>query len=608
MRENTRADISLAAGSRSTFLTYEPYYGLKEKPFSLSADPRFLYKSQAHAPTFEALRAGIRRREGLIVLTGEPGTGKTTLCRSVLEALDRKTFCTLVPDPFVSRDDLLKMLLLDFGVMSVEDLRSGRLQGASRPELSYPLYEFLKSLVPLQAYAVLIIDEAQNLAPQLLEEIRILADLESPEKLLQLVLVGQPELRAKLKDHSMRQLDQRVSVRVELMALDRPGVGEYVAHRLNVAGGGTDRVTFSDDAVEVIYRATKGNPRLINLTCDKALHHGHLARTFTIGPDIVLRSLVELGLVELTAAPATTAPVSAPPASVEHDRNVKAPAAASAPAPAPAPAMPAPVPAAAPAPAPAPLPPSLHTPLRARAASAVTAPAAIPSEPAEPVDDFGLSEKFFERPRQPTDEMPPIGELPSPEMFGSTNEAPASRRRTVLIILICLVAPALVALAVWMWQQKTVGDSGAIPALPSAPPKEVATKTTPPPASVDQIAATDTPSQSFEVGVALFAGYERANRLAVALAASGFRAITRPIESPEGRMFEVRTGPYVSRDAAEADAALIRKLPGYSDARVLATSTPAAVAPAAVAPAAAAPVVAVPPPAPTASAPPAAAP
>ena len=611
MRENTRADISLAAGSRSTFLTYEPYYGLKEKPFSLSADPRFLYKSQAHAPTFEALRAGIRRREGLIVLTGEPGTGKTTLCRSVLEALDRKTFCTLVPDPFVSRDDLLKMLLLDFGVMSVEDLRSGRLQGASRPELSYPLYEFLKSLVPLQAYAVLIIDEAQNLAPQLLEEIRILADLESPEKLLQLVLVGQPELRAKLKDHSMRQLDQRVSVRVELIALDRSGVGEYVAHRLNVAGGGTDRVTFSDDAVEVIYRATKGNPRLINLTCDRGLHHGHMARTFTIGPDIVLRSLVELGLVELTAAPATTAPATAVPATVAPAATAPVtapPAAVAAAAAAATPAMSAPVPAAAPAPAPAPLPAFLHTPLRARAASAVPAPAAIPPEPAEPVDDFGLSEKFFERPRQPTDEMPPIGEL-APEMFGSTNDAPSSRRRTFLIILICLVAPALVALAVWMWQQRTVGDSGAIPALPTAPPKEeVAAKAPPPPESVDQIVATDTPSQPFEVGVALFAGYERANRLAVALAASGFRAITRPIESPEGRMFEVRTGPYLSRDAAEADAALIRKLPGYSDARVLATSTSVPAAPATVSPAAVAPVAAVPQPAPSTGAPPPAAP
>jgi len=193
-------------------------------------------------------------------------------------------------------------------------------------------------------------------------------------------------------------------------------------------------------------------------------------------------------------------------------------------------------------------------------------------------------------------------------MFGSTNEAPSSRRRTFLIILICLVAPALVALAVWMWQQKTVGNSGAIPALPSAPPKEVAAKTPPPPESGDQIAATGTPSQPFEVGVALFAGYERANRLAVALAASGFRAITRPIESPEGRMFEVRTGPYISRDAAEADAALIRKLPGYSDARVLATSPPVAAAPAAATPAAAVPVAAVPQPAPSASAPPPAAP
>ena len=191
----TSADLTLApSANRTPFLTYEPYYGLKEKAFSLSADPRFLYKSRIHGPAFDELRAGIRRREGLIVLTGEPGTGKTTLCRSVLKALDRKTFCTIVPDPFVSREDLLKILLLDFGVVSVEELKGGRLNAASRPELSYPLYEFLKSLVPLQAYAVLIIDEAQNLSSQLLEEIRILADLEGPEKLLQLVLVGQPEL------------------------------------------------------------------------------------------------------------------------------------------------------------------------------------------------------------------------------------------------------------------------------------------------------------------------------------------------------------------------------------------------------------------------------
>ena len=117
----------------------------------------------------------------------------------MLQHLDRRTFSAFVPDPFVSREDLLKMLLVDFGVVSIADLKRGSLSGASRPDLSYPLYEFLDSLVPLQAFAVLIIDEAQNLPLPLLEEIRILSDLEGREKLLQVVLVGQPELRAHLK-------------------------------------------------------------------------------------------------------------------------------------------------------------------------------------------------------------------------------------------------------------------------------------------------------------------------------------------------------------------------------------------------------------------------
>ena len=298
-----RADITLASSAgRSPFLTYEPYYGLKEKPFSLSSDPRFLYKSRAHAAVYDDLRAGIRRREGLIVLTGDIGTGKTTLCRSVLKDLDRKTFSTFVPDPFVSREDLLKMLLIDFGVMSVDDLKSGRLKGASRPDLSYPLYEFLKALVPLQAFAVLVIDEAQNLPLSLLEEIRILSDLEGPEKLLQVVLVGQLELLPKLKDPLMRQMDQRVSVRCQLEALDRVAVAGYIAHRLSVAGGGTDRVNFSEDALDAIARATNGNPRLINLVCDKALHHGHLTRTFSIGPELIAQALTELGVTNLTPA------------------------------------------------------------------------------------------------------------------------------------------------------------------------------------------------------------------------------------------------------------------------------------------------------------------
>jgi general secretion pathway protein A len=297
----------------SALQTYEPYYGLREKPFSLSTDPKFLYKSAVHAGTFEDLLLAIRRREGLIVLTGDIGTGKTTLCKGVLERLDRKTFTTFVPDPFVSREDLLKMLLLDFGVMSIDDLKTGRMTGTSHPDLSYPLYDFLRSLVPLQAFAVLIIDEAQNLSPALLEEIRILSDLESPDKLLQVVLIGQLELRAKLKLPEMRQLDQRVSARCTLDPLNREGVAGYITHRLTVAGGGDDRVHFSPNAIDAVFHASGGTPRVINLICDRALHRGHLQRKSAIDLEAVTQAIDDLGVGTLTAAPAfLTAPSAAP--------------------------------------------------------------------------------------------------------------------------------------------------------------------------------------------------------------------------------------------------------------------------------------------------------
>ena len=305
MRE-ALVDFTSGQGGRSSYLTYEPYYGLREKAFSLSADPRFLYKSHVHAPMFDELRAGIRRREGIIVLTGEPGTGKTTLCRSVLASLDRKTFCAFVPDPFVSREDLLKMLLIEFGIMSVDDVKSGRLREATRPELSYPLYDFLKSLVPLQAYAVLIIDEAQNLSSQLLEEIRILADLEGPEKLLQLVLVGQPELGDKLKDPTMRQVDQRVSVRCSLQPLERDALQGYITHRLTVAGAGADPVELMPEALDLLYDASHGNPRVINLIVDKSLNRGHLDRTWIITPAIVTSALGDLGYAKSVLTRDTT--------------------------------------------------------------------------------------------------------------------------------------------------------------------------------------------------------------------------------------------------------------------------------------------------------------
>jgi len=306
--------VGRTGGGPASLLTYEPYYGLREKPFSLATDPRFLYRSPEHTKTFEDLYLAIRRREGLIVLTGDIGTGKTTLCKAVLEKVDRKTFTTFVPDPFIARDDLLKRMLIEFGVMSVDDLKSGRMTGSSHSELSYPLYEFLKSLVPLQAFAVLIIDETQNLALPLLEEIRILSDLESPEKLLQVVLVGQLELRAKLKLPEMRQLDQRVSARCSLQALTREGVSGYVSHRLGIAGGSEDRVRFSPAAVDAVFRVSNGVPRVINLICDRALYLGHLQRKNEIDPEIVRQSIDDLGVGHLTAFPVADEPPAATPA------------------------------------------------------------------------------------------------------------------------------------------------------------------------------------------------------------------------------------------------------------------------------------------------------
>src|ERR671934_971818 len=196
---------------------YEQYYGLSEKPFSLTPDPKYLYRSESHANAFDLLQYAIRRREGFIVLTGDIGTGKTTICRALLEQLDTATFTSLILNPFLSVEELIREVLLDFGVVSREAVRSGRIAAASKHELISTLHEFLLSLIPLKASAVLIIDEAQHLSPQVLEQIRIISNLETNEaKLLQIVLVGQLNLLDVLAAAEMRQLDQRISIRATL--------------------------------------------------------------------------------------------------------------------------------------------------------------------------------------------------------------------------------------------------------------------------------------------------------------------------------------------------------------------------------------------------------
>ena len=255
----------------SDALTYEPSFGLSEKPFSLNADLRFLFDSPSHAASLKALLDGIRRREGFVVLTGEIGTGKTMLCRAALRRLGKKTFSSFVPDPFSSREDLLKTLLIDFGVISIGDLTSGTLKGLSRTELSYLLSGFLESIAPLDAYVVVIIDEAQNLAGPMIEETRILGDSFGGSARLQVVFVGQMELHDRLKAPEMRQVDQRITSYTRLTPLTCEAVGGYIRHRLVVAGHTGERELFPQDVVEIIHRRTGGVPRLINRVCDHAL-------------------------------------------------------------------------------------------------------------------------------------------------------------------------------------------------------------------------------------------------------------------------------------------------------------------------------------------------
>jgi general secretion pathway protein A len=275
---------------------YEAYFGFTEKPFSLTPDPKYLFKSESHANAYELLHYAVRRREGFVVITGDIGTGKTTLCRALLEEIDRKTFSALVLNPFLSEGDLLKLILQDFGVVSREDVKRGLLANVSKQELIEAIYDFLLSLLPLRASAVLIIDEAQNLPMPVLEQIRILSNLETDkEKLLQIVLVGQLNLTPILKAPEMRQLDQRVSIRYQLRPLTRDEVAAYVAHRLMVAGGSAS-ITFQPMAFDMVHRRSGGLPRLVNLVCDRALLTAYAARTSRVTVDMIGRAADNLEL------------------------------------------------------------------------------------------------------------------------------------------------------------------------------------------------------------------------------------------------------------------------------------------------------------------------
>ena len=280
---------------------YEEFYGFVQSPFTLAPDPRFFYLSESHDEAIRLLLQSIRRKEGFIVLTGDIGTGKTTLCRALLEQLDTTTFTSLILNPFLSVEELLREILLDFGVVSREAVRTGRIAGATKHELASTLHDFLRSLVPLRGSGVLIIDEAQHLSPQVLEEIRVLSNLETTEsKLLQVVLVGQLNLLDVLADADMRQLDQRVSLRATLKPLTREEVDAYIAHRLSVARGSSS-VGFDAEALDRVHAYSRGVPRVINLLCDRALMLGAETGRASISGELIDDAASGLALKRLGA-------------------------------------------------------------------------------------------------------------------------------------------------------------------------------------------------------------------------------------------------------------------------------------------------------------------
>lgn len=265
---------------------YEEFYGLKEKPFNLTPDPRFFFLSENHRGAFEHLLYGIKEKEGFILITGEVGAGKTTLCRALLNKLESQgTDTALILNPMFSGQELLQCILGDFGIPG---------SGTAKKDLLDGLNRFLLNQQAAGRSSVLIIDEAQNLPLPVLEELRILSNLETEkEKLLQIILMGQIELKEKLSLPRLRQLNQRISVRYHLQPLAREEVPRYIQHRLTVAGS-TGDLHFTPGALREIYRYSQGIPRLINLACDRALLAGYAEQAREIRRQVVSRGLKSL--------------------------------------------------------------------------------------------------------------------------------------------------------------------------------------------------------------------------------------------------------------------------------------------------------------------------
>ncbi|MFM7750193.1 MAG: ExeA family protein [Opitutaceae bacterium] len=244
-------------------IMYQGFFGLRELPFNITPDPRFLYLSPTHQEALRHLRYGIAEKKGFIVLVGEVGCGKTTLCRQFLNELDPARFDTaLILNPRVTETQMLKAILTELGEQNL---------ARNQADLVAQINRVLLDRIGRGRDIVLIIDEAQNLKVEVLEQVRLLSNLETDrQKLLQIVLMGQPELKEILARQELRQLRQRILVHCELQPLAETDTSHYIQHRLTLAGA-NGKPTFTRWALRAIHRQSGGVPRVVNTLCDRAL-------------------------------------------------------------------------------------------------------------------------------------------------------------------------------------------------------------------------------------------------------------------------------------------------------------------------------------------------
>jgi general secretion pathway protein A len=259
---------------------YKNFYHLERNPFEITPDPAFLFPTARHNEALASLFYGVTAHRGFVVLTGEVGTGKTLIVRSLLGLLQRRDIAfALIFNPSLSPLEFIRYIAGDFGL---------QVTGKAKDEILHEVNAFLLHRHQQGLTTLLVVDEAHDLSPELLEEIRLLTNLETAQKkLLQIILAGQPELDQKLDSFGLRQLKQRIALRCHLEALSLEETRRYVQRRLKIAGSSEEGELFSDPAMVAIFRHSKGIPRLINTISENALIAGFVKQASTIAPEII---------------------------------------------------------------------------------------------------------------------------------------------------------------------------------------------------------------------------------------------------------------------------------------------------------------------------------